>query len=111
MDTLAFLHHLEAQPGYAGQMVHVEHIPPRKASYAELDGALPDGLHQCLGELGLLPLYTHQAAAVNKARRGENVIVSTSSASGKTLCYHIIPFSEVSIAILSFLLDNLIINA
>ena len=89
MDTLAFLHHLEAQPDYAGQMAHVEHMPPRRAAYAELDKPLVPELQERLREQGLLPLYTHQAAAVNQARRGENVMVATSSASGKTLCYNI----------------------
>ena len=89
MDTLAFLHHLEAQPDYAGQMAHVEHMPPRRAAYTELDRPLAPELQECLREQGLLPLYTHQAAAVNKTRRGENVMVATSSASGKTLCYNI----------------------
>ncbi len=36
-----------------------------------------------------MPLYTHQAEAVNAARRGDNVMVATSSASGKTLCYNV----------------------
>jgi len=36
-----------------------------------------------------LPLYTHQAEAVNFARQGKNVMVATSSASGKTLCYNV----------------------
>ena len=89
MDTLAFLQHLEAQPGYAGQIVHVEHIPPRKATYAELDRPLPDALQHCLSEHGLLPLFAHQAEAVNKLRQGKNVMVATSSASGKTLCYNV----------------------
>jgi len=37
----------------------------------------------------LLPLYTHQAEAVNHALQGKNVIVVTPSASGKSLCYNI----------------------
>ena len=36
-----------------------------------------------------MPLYTHQAEAVNFARQGKNVMVATSSASGKTLCYNV----------------------
>ena len=89
MDTLSFLHHLQAQPTYAGQIAHVEHIPPRRATYAELDKPLLPELQDCLSRHRLLPLYTHQAEAVNKARQGENVMVATSSASGKTLCYNI----------------------
>jgi DEAD/DEAH box helicase domain-containing protein len=89
VDTLSFLHHLQAQPTYAGQIAHVEHIPPRPATYAGLEKPLPSELQDCLSRHRLLPLYTHQAEAVNKARQGENVMVATSSASGKTLCYNI----------------------
>jgi len=88
VDTLAFLQHLKAQSGYADQIAHVEHIPPRRATHAELDRSLVPELQECLREQGLLPLYTHQAEAVNKARLGKNVMVATSSASGKTLCYN-----------------------
>ena len=89
MNTTAFLHHLTAQPTYRAQIAHIEHIPPRAANYAELDEPLVTSLEDCLNTHGLLPLYTHQAEAVNTTRAGRNVIVSTSSASGKTLCYNI----------------------
>ena len=89
VDTSAFLQHLTAQPTYSGQIAHIEHIPPRDANYAELDRPLVASLQDCLNEHGLLPLYTHQAETVNYARQGKNVMVSTSSASGKTLCYNI----------------------
>jgi DEAD/DEAH box helicase domain-containing protein len=89
MDTKAFLNYLTAQASYHGQIAHIEHIPTRKPSYAELDKPLTGKLQDCLEERGLLPLYTHQATAVNHARAGQNVMVSTSSASGKTLCYNI----------------------
>jgi len=89
VDTLAFLQHLQSQPTYAGQIAHVEHIPPRQAIYAELDHPLPDKLLDSLRKHHLWPLYAHQAEAVNYARQGKNVMVATSSASGKTLCYNI----------------------
>ena len=89
MNSKVFLQHLTAQTTYAGQIAHIEHIPPRDANSAELDQPLVSNLQQCLSEHGLLPLYTHQVEAVNHARKGMNVMVSTSSASGKTLCYNI----------------------
>ncbi|MDP2730977.1 MAG: DEAD/DEAH box helicase [Dehalococcoidales bacterium] len=89
MDTLAFLDYLQAQPGYAGQIVHIEHIPPRKAVPAELDEPLAASLQDRLEQSGISSLYTHQAEAVNKARQGKNVMVATSSASGKSLCYNL----------------------
>jgi DEAD/DEAH box helicase domain-containing protein len=88
VDTSAFLHYLAAQPGYSDQMVHVEHVPPRPARSARLRLPLPEALQDCLTEHGLFPLYSHQAEAINYTREGKNVMVATSSASGKTLCYN-----------------------
>jgi len=89
MDTSSFLNYLTAQPTYSGQIAHIEHIPAREASFGKLDKPLVSALQDCLNKHGLLPLYTHQAEAIDYAREGRNVMVSTSSASGKTLCYNI----------------------
>ena len=89
MDTSAFIDHLIAQPSYNDQIVHIEHIPPRDARFAELDSPLAADLEDNLRKNSLLPLYTHQAEAVNCVRSGKHVMVSTSSASGKSLCYNI----------------------
>jgi len=89
VDTLAFLHHLQSQSTFAGQVAHVEHIHPRRAEYGELDRPLAPELLERLQAQGLFPLYAHQAEAVNRIRNGQNVMVATSSASGKTLCYNI----------------------
>jgi len=93
MDAEAFLSYLENQSSYKGQIVHTEHIEPREAAFADLDKPLPGELHGCLAKLGFASLYSHQAEAVNHTRRGANVMVSTSSASGKSLCYNI-PVAE-----------------
>ncbi len=95
MDTLAFLEQLTAQPTYRGQVAHIEHISPREARWAEIDEPLSASLQDCLDEHGLLPLYTHQAEAVNNSRQGKNVMVSTASASGPSLCYHIVVLESI----------------
>ncbi len=89
MDTSAFIHYLQAQPDYSSQIVHIEHIPPREADYAGLDEPLLTSLQDCLSKHGISSLYTHQSEAVNNARQGRNVMVATSSASGKSLCYNV----------------------
>lgn len=95
MDTVAFLRYLKAQPTYQGQIVHIEHIPHRKAAYAGLDKPLAEELQNCLDKHRLSPFYTHQAEAINRSRQGENVIIATSSASGKSLCYNIVVLQEI----------------
>jgi len=89
LDTAGFLHHLTAQSEYSDQIAHIEHLPPRPADCADLERPLAKKLQTCLDDNALWPLYTHQAGAVNAARNGANVMVATSSASGKTLCYNI----------------------
>jgi DEAD/DEAH box helicase domain-containing protein len=42
-----------------------------------------------LNGLGIERFWSHQAEAINAARRGEHVVVATSTASGKSLCYHV----------------------
>jgi DEAD/DEAH box helicase domain-containing protein len=89
LDTAGFLHHLTAGSEYRDQIVHIEHIPPRSSAVGELDRPLVKKLQDCLDDNALWPLYIHQASAVNAVRSGLNVMVSTSSASGKTLCYNV----------------------
>ncbi|MFC2038713.1 DEAD/DEAH box helicase [Chloroflexota bacterium] len=89
MDTTAFLNYLQSLEYYDNQIVHVEHIKPRRANKAELEEPLSAGLRERLEKYGISSLYTHQAEAINQARKGRNVMVATSSASGKSLCYNI----------------------
>ncbi|MFQ5987924.1 MAG: DEAD/DEAH box helicase, partial [Dehalococcoidia bacterium] len=89
MDTLAFLDYIRTLPSYNSQIVHIEQVPSRKPSYGELEEPLHPALHSCLEASQLLPLYSHQAAAINAARRGRNIFVVTPAASGKTLCYNV----------------------
>jgi DEAD/DEAH box helicase domain-containing protein len=89
MDIQAFIDQLRGNATYDGQIAHVEHLPARRASYGQLDEPLAPELQACLEAHGLGRLYSHQAAAINHSRHGKNVIIATSSASGKTLCYNI----------------------
>ncbi len=50
---------------------------------------MPRPLQDALKRVGAEKLYTHQAQAINAARAGKNVVVATSTASGKTLCYNV----------------------
>ena len=85
MSVSTFLPRLKKHSAYRDQIVHVEHIAPREASYGELDKPLHPRLQESLEENHLFPLYSHQAKAVNLVRAGKNVVVVTPTASGKTL--------------------------
>jgi DEAD/DEAH box helicase domain-containing protein len=91
----AFLHYLLTSPEYKQQIVHIQPIPPRDATIGELDEPLHHTLQSRLEFSGISFLYTHQARAVNAARRGNNVMVATASASGKTLCYNLVVLEAI----------------
>jgi DEAD/DEAH box helicase domain-containing protein len=84
-----FVEKLREQAGEGGRIVHAERLPAREAQFAELDPPLPAALRQALAEQGIERLYSHQAEAIARLRAGDNVVVVTSTASGKTLCYNL----------------------
>ena len=63
-------------------------LSPRPADLAPLP-PLPDPIAGALAQRGIHALYSHQAAAFEAARRGDNVVLATSTASGKTLAYNL----------------------
>ncbi len=89
MDVAAFLKGIESGPTYRRQMVAVEYIPPRKASYGEPTHPLHPSLRSVLERRSMWPLYLHQAESIDRLSEGGNVVVATPAASGKSLCYHL----------------------
>lgn len=88
VDSL-FVDHLRRSAEINGQTVHVEELPSKDAAHSVLTHELEPALDQALADRGLLPLYTHQALAVDAVLDGRDVAVVTPAASGKSLCYHI----------------------
>src|SRR4051812_41049377 len=90
MRPPSLLEELRPLPEYQGQLVgEPRRYPPRAARYGDLERPLPEPLRTTLAAAGIDRFYTHQAEAINRVRRGEDVTVVTSTASGKTLCYNV----------------------
>ena len=87
MDVQAFLDRVRGQSWYDGQVVDDRTLPPRDAVQQALEYPLHPTLEARLEELGRWPLYAHQAAAIDAALEGQNVVVATPAASGKSLCF------------------------
>ena len=83
-----FLNRLRKSPDYKGQMVHIEAIPAREAVFDSLDMPLPLALTDSLAAQKITRLYRHQVEAIDVARNGAHSIVTTPTASGKSLCYN-----------------------
>jgi DEAD/DEAH box helicase domain-containing protein len=71
------------------EIAHVAHVPAREAHLIPL----PDGLHPkvraALEAQGITALYVHQASAWEAAGRGDHLVVTTGTASGKTLAFNL----------------------
>ncbi len=89
MNVAQFIDHIRTDPDYRGQIVHFQSIPPRPAVFGVLKQRLPRPLENALRHFGIEQLYTHQTQAIDAARAGQDIVVVTGTASGKTLCYNL----------------------
>ena len=67
----------------------MEYLPARQPQYALPTAPLSEPVQAALAARGINQMFTHQAKAVDAVMAGKNVVVSTSTASGKSLCYNI----------------------
>ena len=85
-DPMALLADVAAAcPG--GKVVHVEQRPARDPTYAEWPAWVPPPVDAAVRGSGIAQLWSHQALVAQLAHAGENVAVSTGTASGKSLGY------------------------
>ncbi|MGH2351912.1 MAG: DEAD/DEAH box helicase [Chloroflexota bacterium] len=80
---------LQADPAFRANVTSWQYTPPREARYGEWPTRLDPRLIAALERRGIARLYTHQASAVEAVLDGQDVVVVTSTASGKTLCYNL----------------------
>jgi DEAD/DEAH box helicase domain-containing protein len=78
-------------------IVHIATLPGQPAEHAGLADPLPEPLAAALRTLGIDRPYTHQAAAIDAVRRGEDVLTVTPTASGKSLVY-LVPTFEAALS-------------
>jgi DEAD/DEAH box helicase domain-containing protein len=71
------------------EIAYVGSEPAREARLAPLPDELHPRVREALAAQGIEELYTHQRAAWDAAARGEHVVVTTGTASGKTLAFNL----------------------
>ena len=89
MDARGFIRELMADRRYRGQIVHVREIAARPAQFAAPGATVDEAIWSTLRRMNIHQLYTHQAAAVDAALGGKDLVIVTGTASGKTLCYNL----------------------
>lgn len=86
LSPLEWVARLRAHPRYEGQILHSEMLPGRRAqtvATSSLRALLRPSLLRALPER----LYSHQEKAIRSLLCGSPVVVSTPTASGKSLCF------------------------
>jgi DEAD/DEAH box helicase domain-containing protein len=89
MNLADVLASLRMNRDFMAQVIAWERIPARRAVSEPLPPYMSQHLVRALHDRGIQDLYRHQARAIAAIAAGENVVVSTSTASGKSLCYTI----------------------
>jgi DEAD/DEAH box helicase domain-containing protein len=72
-----------------GVVTAVRRIAPTPGQYAPFPDSIDPRLREALGRRGVSQLYSHQAEAFQHVAAGRHIVVTTPTASGKTLCYNL----------------------
>ncbi|MCU1692995.1 MAG: box helicase domain protein [Frankiales bacterium] len=83
----SLLDRLLLDPTRADRITHVEHVPAREGRTAPWPSWVPSLLVDRLALAGVPAPWEHQARAAELAWGGQSVVVSTGTASGKSLAY------------------------
>src|SRR5665647_3723648 len=91
-----YIRALKRSPRFGPQVAHHEKLAGCDARFAELARPLPGALGAALRQAGYPRFFSHQQEAIDLIRNGQDVIVATPTASGKSLIYNI-PVMELSL--------------
>jgi DEAD/DEAH box helicase domain-containing protein len=95
-DLSPLVDDLRADSRLAAQLAYTAYLPGSEVAFGELDPPLPDPIARALGQGGVPRLWRHQAEGIAAVRRRENVLVTTPTASGKSLIFQVPPLEEAA---------------
>src|SRR3990172_3089766 len=95
MSLASLLDFWKRDPDTAPNLFAWRTLPPRPAQTHPFPDDLPAPVKQTLLAAGIHSLYSHQLEAWMHSRAHENIILSTGTASGKTLAYNLPIFAEL----------------
>jgi len=81
------LHRLLAAPGRRERVTHIENLPARAAVTVDWPEWAPKDLVRAFELAGIEYPWRHQVEMANHARAGQSVVISTGTASGKSMGY------------------------
>jgi len=87
MSIFSLIESLQKNKRFSETIANHKYIHPLEPKYMRLD--LNEKLRDVLSGQGIRLFYSHQVEAIDLIRQGENVVVMTPTASGKSLIYNI----------------------
>lgn len=94
MSIPEFVETLQKDRRFEHQIAAVKYVHPMDPLYGKM--SLSEPFRDSLKKRGIELFYSHQVEAVNLIRKGENIVVMTPTASGKSLIYNV-PVIESSL--------------
>ncbi len=88
-DVSEYLASLKQSVKFGQQVVCHKIFPAQDPEYTNKLPTLAPSLLQCLKGLAIQRLYTHQSRAIEHIVAGQNVVVATPTASGKSIIYNL----------------------
>ena len=88
MSVEQVIQSLRSNRDFVQQVVAWERLPARQARFADLNG-VSQPIAVALQKNGITTPYLHQSIAIEKSLAGENTVIATATASGKTVCYNV----------------------
>lgn len=85
---------LKSNSRYKDRVEHIEILPPKEPIYGELRKDLSRNINNYLLKKSI-KLYKHQCDAIESLRAGKNIVITTPTASGKTLAFNIPIFERL----------------
>ena len=93
-DLQRYIKTLKAHPEFGEAFVYHRYIPPCRAAYGP-QPVFHQDVAKALRHFGIERLYSHQVEGINHLRNGANLLVSTPTASGKTLIYNLTVIEDI----------------
>lgn len=87
VDLETLVGRLAGGPGRGDCLTHLEVVEPRPARESEWPSWLHAPVREAFERLGVASPWTHQVAAADLAHQGRHTVISTGTASGKSLAY------------------------
>ncbi|MHA1146537.1 MAG: DEAD/DEAH box helicase, partial [Candidatus Helarchaeota archaeon] len=91
-----FVDYLKRHKDFRKRLAHVEVLSSRPILEGKLSRDLPESLREFLKKRNM-SLFSHQCSVIEKIRQRKNVIITTPTASGKTLAFNLPIFETLQV--------------